>query len=355
MSKQKKLQFLRTMLILTVMVLPAAQPVTAQAKEKITCLFIGNSVSYYNNMPEMYGKIVSEATGKDIKVSTLMAVGKSPFDFSFNVRAMVHSKGKYSKLKKSELFYTDRNSFDEKLFNQYKKVLLNKKGKVKHYDYIFLQDHGRAHSYNYSKKGVMDIVKCLADKKTTVVVFMPNYHVTPQKPLDVQKERQDKDDRITKRIVKELKKSDLKFKKVIGAYSGKAFFNYFYAYGFHYASGVSPKDYAVYRRQGRFLSDLVVTDEMHSTQLGAYLHAATLYSAVYKKSAAPTVKAYRAVSTFRVPVFHRRAKGTNFAQQNGPFRKKAILKKACYIADQTQNHGMDFASSKEAKEWKGLR
>ncbi len=355
MRKSGKLGILAEMIILTAILLFTALPASAKADKAVSCLFIGNSVSYYNNMPEMYGKIVSEATGKNVTVTTLMAAGKQLHDFSFNVGAVVHSKGNFRKLNKNELYYMDRSTFNKKLFNAYKKVLLDKNGKVRHYDYIILQDHGRQHSYEYSRLGALNLVRLLADKETTVVLFMPNYHVTPEKDLDIQKKRQNKDDKIAGRIVKDLKSSGLKYKAVAAAYSGKAFFNYFYAYGFHYASRLSPKDYKLYKDSGEYLSDLVVDDEMHSTQLGAYLHAATIYSAVYKKSAADTVKAYQAETTFKVPVLHRYAKGRNYAMENGPFRNKKILKKICYIADQTQNKGMDFTSRGQAKQWNGLR
>lgn len=344
-----------TWMLVIMVLLITAFPAGVLAKKKVTCLFIGNSVSYYNNMPEMYGKIASEATGKDVSVTTLMAPEKGPHAFSFNVAAVVHSKGNYSKLKRKELYYTDRNAFDKKLFDAYRKILLTKNGKVRHYDYIILQDHGRQHSYPHSRMGILNLVKCLSDKKTTVVIFMPNYHITPQKDLDTQKKRQAKDDRIVTKIMKDLEKSGLKYKKAVAARSGRAFYNYVYTYGFHYASRLSPKDYKLYKKNDKYLCDLVIHDEMHSTQLGAYLHAATIYSAIYGKSAADTVKKYRAVSTFRLPVLHRHAAGTNDAMQNGPFRSKKILKKICFIADQTQNHGMNITSRSEAKKWKHLR
>ena len=120
------------------------------------CLFIGNSKTYFNNLPEMYKNIVSAGTGEELSCSSLTYGHRSEVAHGRAVKAVVRTKGDASALTEREKrFFTlngvkDAAAFCEDVYQTYANVLLDKEGNVRTFDYIIIQMFSPR--YNYKKR-----------------------------------------------------------------------------------------------------------------------------------------------------------------------------------------------------------
>ena len=334
----------------------------ADAEKEIRILFVGNSITYYNNMPEMYKRILSASRGTHAAVDTVMYSTRKIKEQGKAVSAVIRTKGDSKKLTEEEKTYFyyfvpgtgEEGHYDEEVYDLYKHELLDEKDRKKDFDYIILQDHGREQTFEDSNDGVRSLIRAMSSDHTRVIVTMPNYAMDEN--LSVAKKTQDQYDRVAERIVDGIKKDpgDLKYESLEIAYIGRAMHNYLFYFGSDTGMKRSPADYSkkIYKDSYPAESDIMMEGRIHNTQLGSYLQAATIYSTVYNESAEKSVEDYRAEVDHKIIAFNNKKSGYNFAIQNGPYRDPVMLKAACFIADQTANHKMNFRDEKDVMQWK---
>ena len=198
----------------------------------------------------------------------------------------------------------------------------------------------------------MRIIKSLSDKGSVVTLLMPNYRMSGM-TLEEAKKIQDGYDAVIDQVAADIEASDLDYKELHVAYEGRAFFNYDFYYGKDHAMKEAPEEYEIYKEENAVSESgncLLVSEDLHPTQLGSYLQAAAIYSAVYGESAEDTVSAYHAEVTDSVYVIAKDSPGMNFAIKNGAFDNEKLLKEACFIADQTENAGMDLKTGNKTND-----
>ena len=342
-------------------------------------LFIGNSFSFYNNLPEMYKKFVKEGKNIDIQCYACTFGGRMLREHVMAFDAVIRTKGDYTKLTTEEkkLFVErtrvedvgEKFTFCPEIYKHYADLILGSdKAPTKKYSTIIIQPYyffgngdGNA---EVTAQAVKKIMKYLGSSSTTFV-FLGSH--TYWKNLNYFVDSQNTVDKIWSKTVKNVQNdSTMKsyYKRFVFAKTGRAITNYLLYSGSTKAQKEEP---AMYSSASKILTmqkvknDVICGDSLHPTILGSYIFSATIYSAVYGSATSKTPSSkiwpkYRGGSrTVTYNIGTKNSKGGNFVaaynNKNG-ISSPRICKMACFIADSTQWSGMNFMSSKDATAWK---
>ena len=273
------------------------------AASRASYLFVGNSLTYYNNSPEMFARLVKTGTGKDVDCVDLIYNSRCLKEHANAIAAVVRTKGDFQELtdQEKEYFYPiSQTIFSEKIYNGYAERIWDYENERPfHFDRIILQMHLRNEVGDTSSEeiaaAIAEIVKAFDSTNTTYVVnAVPGrYHGG----MFVFREDMDEIDReVEEGVASALRNVGSSCRDIRICYSGRAMYNYLAKYGGDYAQKKEPAAYEIYRSNTDWFdvqNDVIYGDQMHPTQLGSYIMAATLYSLLYGNPT-NTVEDYRA-------------------------------------------------------------
>lgn len=294
-------------------------PLTSTESKKV--LFIGNSITFFNNSPEMYQSLVKAGTGKTVKPIICVYSKKTLRNHSTAISAVIRTKGNSKALTSAErAVFHDVNSynFSQAMFDGYVNAIWDKQhNRPYKFGTVVMQmyyKHGHGDVTEETVTNSMKkIMKALNSPNTTYVlnVTMANLRkggyktfVSEQKSLDA----------VGKQAVKNVKQSMKgKYKELLLAPTGRAFCNYLLKYGQNYMQTKEPASYELYERNLGIANDLLYGDKLHSTHLGSYMNAMTLYSTMYGNPK-NTVSYRGGVNTYIRLLNGERPNETNFAK-----------------------------------------
>ena len=260
-------------------------------KEKNRYLFIGNSLTYYNNSPEMFRSMVKTGTGKEIETVELVYTGRTLEEHAGAIAAVIRTKGKSSKLNEQEkkFFYAlKKTTYSKKVYDGYAERIWDKENSCpKRFGTVILQVYYRHGHGDVEENGIADsiikIINALNSPNTTYVVNATmrsaksglKKFVTVQNTIDTA---------VFNAVELAKKQLSGKYRNLRIAYTGRAFSNYLLQAGEIYAQKTEPEAYDIYTDRPNWkgtVNDLFYGDNLHPTQLGSYIEAATLYSLLF--------------------------------------------------------------------------
>ncbi len=264
------------------------------------------------------------------------------------IKAVIRTKGDYTKLTDTEkpffmyhvqspLPATSR-TFRKKVYNSYKKLIYDTNGKINQYDYVIMQERApdvtrfiNGRETPYYTAVYRDIMKALkANKKTMgIVLALP---AKWYRNLDTTQTMQIQLDAEAKMAVKLIKSGTVC--KAKAAFAGAAWVNYMRKYG---TSGAEKYEKSLKNYEHE--NDLYLTDLIHPTQIGSFLHANVLYALVYREAANRPKLVYRGAAKVGTPNFFNYRPGRRL-NQDKPLKSDLILKRCRKIAVMTQINGI---------------
>ena len=287
-------------------------------------LFIGNSLTYYNNLPQIYANIVKNGTGDILNITTLLYSARLPYTHARAIKAVIRTEGDPSKLTDTEKkLFESKNTplkYDADVFNEYKNAVLDSNNRIKTYDYIIIQDHARNdHMMIKTRKTLKKIIKCLGTKNTHILINIPHSKLEKDKSLSRITQTYNKRKADVEEAVNEIRnKKKLSYASLDIVYAGQAEINYFnYNNGLHCAEKYSPDDFYIPKRalDESLVNDFTIGDGIHMTLYASYMNACLYYSTIYGRDAAETVSAYKGDSLENSWDMGYRTYGTNFSLQ----------------------------------------
>ncbi len=317
-------------------------------------LFVGNSMMYYNNLPEMVGSLVRAGTDFGVDPTVVVYSGRTLEEHAGAIAAVIRTKGDSRRLKKKEkpYFHLFRDTaYSEEIYNGYvERIWDSEHNCPRHFDTVILQSYYRNGSGDSKGKEIAEsickVIDAFDSADTTYVVNAAT--ASAKTDFEVFFKRQGKIDKaVRKGVSLAAENAEGAYQEIQAAVYGRAFCNYLLRYGNSYAQRTEPKAYAVYtaKEWGKgIVNDLIYGDGVHPTQLGTYLAAATIYSLLYGDPQ-KTIEEYRAsMHQYVTRVDGRRiGKNGNFAltyRKGKGFRSDAILRAAADIAWRTQQEGL---------------
>lgn len=250
-------------------------------------LFIGNSLTHYNNRPVMFRELVKAGTGKEVSCTALTYSNRTQIEHANAIAAVFRTKGDITKLTEAEkqYFYVpDRNYYAEEVYRGYADRLWDYKAqKPIRYDTVILQSfyrEGLGDIGSEFAEAVANIIRTMNSPSTTYVLEATMGMFDAR--LDGFLQKQDVIDQSVKEAVENAKHAAAGcYADIRISWYGRALCNYFCTYGETYAQAVEPAAYIPYSAKKGIVNDLIYGDKIHPTQLGTYIAAATLYSALY--------------------------------------------------------------------------
>ena len=254
-------------------------------------LFIGNSMTFYENTPEMMRQLVYAGTGKRVSTTLIAYGGRTLEEHAKAIQAVIRTQGKEKKLtdKEKELFCTKKkNVYSSTIYKNYVSAIWDKsRQSVKKYKYIVFQMYYRnGTGDNNAEKltnSLSDLIHVFNSKDSTFVL-----NATWPKFISWKYgvKAQDTIDQIAETAYKNVKKQETGlYKKILLAKTGRALMNYVFQYGGDYALSEEPEMIPVYSRYGTkkgLMNDVMYGDRLHANQLGAFLAACTVYQTIYR-------------------------------------------------------------------------
>lgn len=324
-------------------------------------LFIGNSMTFFNNVPSMFQQMTS--AGKSITIDYTAAVygGRTLQEHANAIATVKSTQGQEKNLTSTtkKYFYNSSSSstYSSTVFNSYVSAVWNTStNKPKSYDYIVLQMYWKNGNGDVTADEIYQAAKTIISTfnspSTTFIInaTWPKYNTT----LSSIEKKQDTIDSAVNGAIQKLKADasvNQKFKKLIPVYSGRALTNFLFYTGEDRVQTIESAAYDVYGDTG-VVNDVAYGDNVHTTQLGSYIETACLYAAIYG-DAQSTAKKYVAASTTQLKKVNG-TYGENFAMQYNSgkgFKSNLITQQATFIADATQS-GMHLNSVSDADAWK---
>ncbi len=277
---------------------------TLTEDEACDFLFIGNSLTYFNNYPEMFRRIVAAGTGEKIRNVELYYPARTLQDHSAAIAAVLRTEGNSDNLTDEEkLLFCQRYStvYEQEIYDRYAERIWDAKNhRARRYGTIVMQLHSRPTLPDgvaeTAKQSVMNIIRDMDSPNTDYVVNGMMYGSSG--PFRRFIDMQDEIDQTVSACVSAAKEYMAgKFSRVVSVPTGRAMCNYLLKYGTTYAQKIEPKAYYFYSKDNNKgnTNDLMYGDNVHPTQLGSYLVASTLYSVLYGDPR-ETVPAYRGYS-----------------------------------------------------------
>ena len=351
-------------------------------------LFIGNSLTYYNNLPEQFKNFAFYGAGKNIRYSTCTYGGRSLKEHAKAISIVVRCEGDVTKITEEEKECFKVHSVTESGQKQYayNKVVFERycdaiwdynTNSVKRYNHIVLQTFYNAGNPSgdvdsvETAEAIRIIIACLGDSNTSFIV---RSSISRWKDsLEVFVSEQTVIDGIITDAIEQVNNNrteDLHYNKLYCSYEGRAFCNYLLYAGTHKASAQDQYMYSVYSRVGGklgYVNDLLYGDKVHMTFLGTYLATACLYE-VYNNNECHgfdsryVVSRYHGATTSRIININKMNEQNGILGANYGFffnNKKGISSsKICYmaafIANQTNSGNMIFTNVEQANEWKNM-
>ncbi len=254
-------------------------------------LFVGNSLTYYNNYPEMFSSMADVGAGEQIGISTLYYPGRDLFTHSRAIEAVIRTKGKRANLTEEEkLYFCQRYTtvFDKDIYKRYADCLWDKKNKCpKKFDVINLQLHSRPNTGDALTANVVEsIARVIRAMNAPDTVFLVNGMMFASTvPLKEFVDYQNEIDRnVSESVAGARAITQGLCRRIEAVPAGRSLCNYLLKYGTNYAQKIEPEAYYIYSRKETTLgnnNDLMYADGVHPTQLGSYVAAATLYSVMF--------------------------------------------------------------------------
>ncbi|MCF0230206.1 MAG: hypothetical protein HUJ76_11025, partial [Parasporobacterium sp.] len=210
-------------------------------------LFVGNSYTYYNNLPDMYSKIAYAGTGDNVNCSVAVYPSRTLAAHSAAITAVIRTKGDASKLSEDErkwftsYKYDDlgipTSEFSKTVYDNYAAAFLDSDtDKTVNYDTMVLQlyyNHGAGDmSVNEIANSVAAIIRSVNSPKTRYVINVTWGEIN--NGLDDFAYTQSSLDRCAESArIMLLNDSSLrgKYADIELAYSGRTFCNYLYYAG----------------------------------------------------------------------------------------------------------------------------
>lgn len=339
-------------------------------------LLIGSSYFYYNNVPEMLYNFAAAGTSNNIEVVSCSLNGQTLIEHANAIKTIVRTEGDIHKLASSEkkYFHAEKSSgeigYEDFLYERYAKIFWDYENNCpKHYSYIVLSPichpkYGEGSSDSIAKS-VSTIMNCIGTEDTSFVLHYT--HVKMSSTLDNLVKEQAKQDKIYDKAIDLVKKDSSlsdKFSSLKAARAGKAYCNYMMYYGLTKAIDTEKEAYKIYKRELNrygYKNDIYLTEDEHTTILGSYITAASIYEAMYGESA-DYVSAFDISENYvgkttcdclnlKFENSYRTNYGLFYNNGDG-FKSKEICKSASFIVEQTQSHSMDFATKSDVSNWK---
>ena len=329
------------------------------------CLFIGNSMTFYNNMPEMLSKMSKAGQGKALNYDYITYGGRYIYQHAAAVDAVIRTKGKYSALTTTEAKYFDNKSE----YSCYADAIWNSStASVKTYSTVIIQMSQLGSAGDSSASSIYKSLKSLISNlgaSGTTFILVSTWGTEFTSFSDLISKNKTKDINCSSAV--EMIKSDNtlagKYRFLGVARVGRAFSNYFYYAGSEAAKNLESAAYDVYLNYGKYAeaaNDLIISDLIHPTQLGTYIEAAVIYSLLYHSASSNpspyvTSKSYTGGSSSYCYNCSTASYGINYAllYNNGAgFSNSQITRVASFIAYQSQCASMNFSSIKMAEIWK---
>ena len=354
--------------------------IKTMAKENDKYLFIGNSITYYNAMPEMFQNFVKQGTGKEIDVSCCCYGGRTLETHAEAIAAVIRCRGNVDELTESEkMLFAEYSGYDigegdavfaENVFNDYAEVIWDReKSCVKKYDHIVLQPYfknGKGDNDAEVLAGsIAGIMNCLGNEDTSFIVRIT--YSRWEDELQTFVNYQNVIDEMYKNAVNIVaKRTDLngiKYKLLYYSMEGRAFSNYLLYSGMNKAEIHEPFMYDVYNNYSvkpGYINDIFLGDNVHPTILGSYIAAAALYESInsmeYRNVGSRWVSGiYRGATNTRIRNFGKDGIcGVNFGlfyNNCAGIASGKICEMATFIAEQTQLHNMILDTKESAFAW----
>ena len=282
-------------------------------------------------------------TGDEITYSTITYAARSEYEHGKAIRAVLRTGGDMQELTDEEKAYfaqggvKDAESFLEAVYENYRQALFDEEGNLKRYDYIVVQLYAAELDSDSRKEGLLDCLSGISDENTKILINIPQGKVTAKNvPFHLSDTTYEKEEMLQE-ILPKLKEA-LFFQSIDLVFTGRATCNYFLSDGTDRAQLESPEDFAFYEETDSYpvRNDLVVHDNSHPTQLGTYLFACVLYTAVYQKNPADTVPQYHAEVADSILNINNLKPGKNYSLMHGPFLSETVLQRAADLAYRTQ-------------------
>ena len=354
--------------------------IKTMAKENDKYLFIGNSYTFYNNVPELFENFVEKGTGKDIDVTGCCYVGRTLKTHADAIAAVIRCRGNVDELTESEkLLFTEYRmynvdkvdtGFAENVFNDYAEVIWDKeKSCVKKYDHIVLQPYYKNGNGDNDAEAlaesIISIMNSLGNKDTNFIVRI-TFSIWVD-GLERFVNYQNIIDEMYKNAVNIVKKEQslkgTKYNMLYYSMEGRALSNYLMYSGMDRAVKNEPIMYDVYSNFSLnvgYTNDIFLGDKIHTTILGGYIQAATLYESInsmeYRNAGSRWVSSiYRGATNTRIRNFGKDGiRGVNFGlfyNNRAGIASGKICEMATFIAEQTQLHSMRLDTKESAFEW----
>ena len=262
-------------------------------------LFIGNSITYYNNLPQVYAEMVSVKTGDTIDVTTALYGSRNLLQHGNAFAAMERSGGDDSNLTDDEKCYfamggynSDPDDFDTEVYEDYKEAVFDDDDQVKKYDYIVIQEMALEYDYEDAKAGIEMILKAISHEDANILINAPHARIYDDTSVNYMETELAKKESYLEKIRDDLKEDQtIPFKSINIVYTGRSELNYYKKTGvLDAAQKLAPDEYIVQTKNGiqALKNDTVLPDGIHPTQLGTYMQACTYYSTVYGRNAVET-------------------------------------------------------------------
>ena len=327
-------------------------------------LFVGNSRTYYNNVPEIF-KNISAAGGVNVNVYGAVYSGRTLAVHAGAIAAVARTKGQAYRLTAAEKEYFRNkrtDEYDKDVFDKYCEFFWDYgKGKARHYDIIILQIKYNSGEGDGSVESIYNslssIIKARNDPNTTYVVNVTSeYFNSTKADLAAVQKRIDYLADTAISYIRNTPALRKKYYNIWAAYTGRAICNYLYYTGDNIAINREPGAYSVlyrYYNQPGCINDMFNGDRIHYTILGSYLVAATLYSSIFGY-AWYTAPYYSGGSSSILPNICGSMNPQYNKYYNGGqgFTDPTIPRQITYIADVTTYYGMRLTSVSSARKWK---
>ena len=254
-------------------------------------LFVGNSLTFYNNMPEMFSDLVQAGTGQELSPTLLVYDSRSLAEHADAIEAVIRTKGEKEALTEEEKSFfcaVGTASWSEKVYEGYVERIWNREeNRPIRYEKVVLQMYDRSGTGDSDRQtianAVTKVIKAMGQPDT--IYILGASHARFDEDLRSYTERQNVIDKAVKEGVADAKKKakDL-FNDILIYNSGRTLCNYLISYGENYAEKLEPAAYQIYSSQPEWdgvRNDVIYGDRVHPTQLGSYMTAAALYSLLY--------------------------------------------------------------------------
>ena len=231
--------------------------VNAATTKSVNILFIGNSKTYYNNMPKMLNNMLSAAGTKS--VYKVLVKGSHSLNFHYN----------YILNNENEIKALFKNKIDYVILNEQTDVQLTNFGET--YD----SDEDPDLSKRYTNKRIFGNLK---DDSINILDTLSNYEmITTDTKVILNATWNYKDLNNT-----QLTKSNSNFQQARENIINAGYKNCYIAYTGNAIKAVNKEMNKTKNR--KFSKQTLFVDERHTTAVGSYIEALTLYKAMIQKN-----------------------------------------------------------------------